>query len=710
MTTRERLHARLYHAAMPKQVIVTSALPYANGPIHFGHVVGAYLPADIYVRYRRLRGDDVHFVSGTDEHGVAITLKAEREGKPYEAYVDHWHGEIHRILRGIGIEFDIFSGTAHHRNPFHRELSQQFFKDLLDNGYLQTRTEDQFFNEKLQRFLPDRYVQGECYVCGYGQARGDECPKCGTWLDAKRLRQPICTLDASTPVLRPSKHWYLDLPQIRDQWLQKWFEGKGEQWKVNVRNFVVKALEDMPSRAITRDLPWGVPVPLPDATGKVLYVWFDAPIGYLSISKQHFAAKGDPAAFERWWKNPETELHHFIGKDNITFHVLTFPAMLWGTKRGWIVPTNVPANEFFNLEGRKFNTSAGWYVDPEAVAGLPVDAVRYALTTMMPETADSDFTWRDFQARVNDELADNLGNFVSRTLRFLERFFANKVPARTAPAAADTALLTAATTAAGQAADLFATFQFRRAAARVMQLSAEGNKYFDDQQPWVTRTSDPARCARTLRTCVELIRSLAVIGQPIWPTTSHTLLSALSVGRAHWADAGGERLPTGEIGLPILPVLFPKLHDEIVAAQQAKLKELATQLDPTAATPATTPAPTPGAVASVAQTATIEFDTFAAIDLRVGQVRKAIKHPKADKLLVLEVDLGGETRTVVAGVAESYAPQDLVDKKVIVVANLQPRALRGIESRGMLLAADGPDGKPRFVSPDPGTPNGTKVK
>jgi methionyl-tRNA synthetase len=703
---------------MPAKVIVTSALPYANGPIHFGHVVGAYLPADIYVRYRRLLGDDVHFVCGTDEHGVAITLKAEQEGKPYAAYVDHWQREIARVLAGVGIEFDIFSGTAHHRNPFHRALSQQFFTDLLGNGYLSTRTEDQFYNEKLKRFLPDRYVQGECYVCGFAKARGDECPKCGTWLDAKRLRQPVCTLDGTTPVLRPSMHWYLDLPKIRDQWLQRWFESKGEQWKVNVRNFVVKALEDMPARAITRDLPWGVPVPLPNTEGKVLYVWFDAPIGYLSISKQHFTALGKPAEFERWWQDPATELHHFIGKDNITFHVLTFPAMLWGTKRGWIVPTNVPANEFFNLEGRKFNTSSGWYVAPDALSNVPVDAVRYALTTMMPETADSDFSWRDLEARVNDELADNLGNLVSRTLRFVERFFGNKVPAHTEAAAADRKLLESARLAAGEIGELFTTFQFRRATARVMQLSAEGNKFYDEQQPWVTRTSDPARCARTLRTCVELIRSLAILGQPIWPATSRTLLAALGVAGARWTDAGGERLPAGELALPSLPVLFPKIHDDVIAAQQARLKELAMNLDAAGGHTPPSPQPSPsspGKPATPAATptnspATIEYDAFAAVDLRVGQVRKAEKHPKADKLLVLEVDLGTETRTVVAGVAESYAPSELLDKKVIVVANLAPRALRGIESRGMLLAADGPDGKAKFVAPDPAAANGTKVK
>ncbi|MEZ5966033.1 MAG: methionine--tRNA ligase [Planctomycetota bacterium] len=693
---------------MPAKVIVTSALPYANGPIHFGHVVGAYLPADIYVRFRRLRGDDVHFVSGTDEHGVAITLKAEQEKVPYEAYVDRWQKEIARVLRGVGIEFDIFSGTAHHRNPHHRPLAQQFFSDLLANGYLATRTEDQFFNESLGRFLPDRYVQGECYVCGFANARGDECPKCGTWLDAKRLRNPTCTLDGSTPVLRASTHWYLDLPKIRDEWLQGWFEGKGDVWKVNVRNFVERALADMPARAITRDLPWGVPVPLPDAQGKVLYVWFDAPIGYLSISKQYFSDKGDPAAFEQWWQDPATELYHFIGKDNITFHVLTFPSMLWGTKRGWIVPSNVPANEFFNLEGRKFNTSAGWYVDPDAIKDVPVDGVRYALTTMMPETADSDFTWRDFQARVNDELADNLGNLVARTARFVQRFFADALPARAPARTEDEALLASATKAAGDMADLYGSFQFRRAAARLMQLSAEGNKFYDEMQPWVTRTSAPESCTRTLRTCLELIRSLAILGQPILPATSQTLLQALGVAAPRWQDAGGERLAEGPIKLPPLPVLFPKVPDEMIAAQSAALDQLRARLDVGGKAATSAPAAADNGIEPLA--AGIEFDTFAATDLRVATVVQAERHKKADKLLVLQCDLGFETRTVVAGVAESYRPEELVDRKVILVANLAPRTLRGVESRGMLLAAHDADGKPRFIAPDPTSPNGTRVR
>jgi methionyl-tRNA synthetase len=695
---------------MPRRAIVTSALPYANGPIHFGHVVGAYLPADIYVRYRRLCGDDVHFVCGTDEHGVAITLKAEQAGQPYEAYVDHWHGEIARSLASMGIEFDVFSGTAHHRNPFHRPLSQQFFTDLLNNGYLKRRTEKQFYNPRMDRFLPDRYVQGQCYVCGFERARGDECPKCGSWLDAKRLGHPICTLDGSTPVLRDSDHWYLDLPKVRAEWLQRWFEGHAARFKPNVRNFVAEAMKDLPERPITRDLPWGVPVPLPDAAGKVLYVWFDAPIGYLSISQQHFARLGRPEEFERWWKGADTELYHFIGKDNITFHVLTFPAMLWGTRRGWIVPTNVPANEFFNLEGRKFNTSAGWFVSEDSIRGkFPVDALRYSLTTMMPESADAEWSWRDFQARVNGELADNLGNFVSRVFRFVEQFCGGALqPFRPERAtAADDAILAAGSAAARDMGQALAAFQFRAACSRLMAFGGECNKYFDEQKPWATRKSDEARCHDTLRVCAELIRTLAILSQPIMPATARAVLAAVGSPPAAWADAGGLGLSPDRLPLSPLPVLFPKVDDDYVEREATRLRELAKRMDQAGTAGAAGPAAPP---ASGDVKPAIDIDAFAAVDLRIGTIVKAEKHPQADKLLVLHVDLGFEVRTVVAGVAAAYGADEVVGRQVVVVANLAPRKIRGIESRGMILAANDGEGKPRFLAPERTTDNGVPVK
>ena len=697
---------------MPERLIVTSALPYANGPIHFGHVVGAYLPADIYVRFRRMRGDQVHFVCGTDEHGVAITLKAEQSNQSYPQYVDHWHAEIRRTLvETIGIEFDIFSGTAQHRNPYHGPLSQQFFTDLLANGYMFERSEEQYFSASLNRFLPDRYVEGGCYVCGFANARGDECPKCGTWLDAKRLVNPRCTLDGKPPVLRASKHWYLDLGKLRAEWLEQWFSSKHADWKPNVRHFSAEALKDLRERPITRDLPWGVAVPLPDTAGKVIYVWFDAPIGYLSISRQWFEQQGRGAEWETWWKGKDTRLVHFIGKDNITFHALMFPAMLWGTKRGWIVPANVPANEFFNLEGRKFNTSKGWYIPEESIRGrFSTDAIRYALCTMMPETADSDWSWKEFQARVNADLADNFGNFVARTLRFAERYLDHAIPGPGLELPQDRAILAEAAAAHADIDRHLLAFEFRAAAKRLMAFGNACNKYYDQEQPWVTRKDDPVRCGQTIRVCAELVRSLAILAAPIMPATSAKVLRALGQPEhPPCAAAATPGLPAESLRVQPLDVLFPKIDDKVIATELARLQQLEAQMpEPT---PPPVPAPQPAARPPEATPpAVIQYDQFAAIDLRVGQVKTAVKHKDADKLLVLEVDVGTETRTICAGIAPAYAPEELVGRKVVVVANLAPRKLRGIDSQGMLLASDDAGGKPRLVQPDPSTPNGTKVK
>ncbi len=699
---------------MPEQIIVTSALPYANGPIHFGHVVGAYLPADVYVRFRRMLGDDVHFVCGTDEHGVAITLKAEQQGIAYEQYVDHWHAVIGQTLSRLGIEFDIFSGTAHHRNPFHRPLAQQFFLDLKANGYLSQRTDEQFFSERSQRFLPDRYVEGTCYFCGYEKARGDECPSCGRYLDARRLKDPKSTIDGSTPVLRETTHWFLDLGRARDEWLRDWLDSKTDRWKPNVLNFVKGDLDELRERSVTRDLPWGVPVPVAGSEGKVLYVWFDAPIGYLSISQQYFAARGESERFDELWKNPSTKLYHFIGKDNITFHTVVFPSMLHGTERGWILPDNVPANEFFNLEGRKFNTSSGWFIPEESVATDPIDALRYALCTMMPETADSDWTWEEYQARVNSDLADNLGNFVTRTLRFVERFFEGVVPAWTDPAPEDRTVLEAARTASREVQEHLHAFRFRRACQAIMALGNECNRYYDAAQPWtlVKNEATKPRAATIMRTCVEAIHALAVLCAPVMPDTSAMMLRAIrrEDAGARFDDAGAildGRSADGYGGAPLsgaLPrftdakgqeksALFLKIPDERVAAEIERLRA--------AEEP---PVPEHQPLADE-----IGFDAFAAVDLRAAVIVAASKHPKADRLLVLEVDLGLETRTVCAGVAASYSPDELVGKRVIVVANLAPRKLRGIESQGMLLATDDADGKPRFVEPGAGARPGTRV-
>ncbi len=701
---------------MPKNVIVTSALPYANGPIHFGHVVGAYLPADIYVRFRRMLGDQVHYVCGSDEHGVAITLKAEQAGQGYAEYVDHWHQVISKSLADLDIDFDIFSGTSDHRNPQHRALSQQFFLDLQKNGYLLEKTEEQYYSKAADRFLPDRYVSGKCYECGYAEARGDECPSCGKYLDAKKLIDPRSSLDGSVPELRPSKHWYLDLAKARDEWLQGWFTGKKGQWKVNVENFVLSELKGLRERPITRDLPWGVPVPVDDSAGKVLYVWFDAPIGYMSISKQFFEARGEAERFEELWSDAETELYHFIGKDNITFHAVVFPSILKGAGRNWILPENVPANEFFNLEGRKFNTSKGWFIPEDAVKGqFPVDALRYALCCMMPETADSEWTWQEFKSRVNDDLADNLGNFVSRSYRFVEKFFDGVIPAAGELRKQDLELLASAKKAADEFEAALRSFNFRRAAASIMALGNAANRYYDSEQPWVSIKSDRASCAASIRLCCEMVQSMAVLAKPILPNTARTLLESLGLpGDSGELEKLG-RLNLGEAeieGAPLtnsLPkhrdskgrektALFPKVSDDFINEQLNKLKAMA-ETDS-----ASSGDPVPK------QTPVIEFDQFTAVEMLCGTILAAEKHPKADRLLLLQIDLGSETRQIVSGLAEHYSPEELPGRQVVVAANLAARKLRGYESQGMVLTTETGEGKIRLLSPAEGTANGCPIK
>ncbi|MHC5062705.1 MAG: methionine--tRNA ligase [Planctomycetota bacterium] len=701
---------------MPKNVIVTSALPYANGPIHFGHVVGAYLPADIYVRYRRMLGDQVHYVCGSDEHGVAITLKAEEAGQDYAAYVDHWHQVISKSLADLDIDFDIFSGTAHHRNPEHRALTQQFFLDLQEKGYLLEKTEEQYYSTASERFLPDRYISGKCYECGYEEARGDECPSCGKYLDAKKLIEPRSSLDGSVPELRPSKHWYLDLAKARDEWLQDWFAGKKGQWKVNVENFVLSELKGLRERPITRDLPWGVPVPVDGSEGKVLYVWFDAPIGYMSISKQYFAGRGETEKFEELWTSPDTELYHFIGKDNITFHAVVFPSILKGAGRDWILPENVPANEFFNLEGRKFNTSKGWFIPEDAVKGqFPVDALRYALCCMMPETADSEWTWQEFKSRVNDDLADNLGNFVSRSFRFIEKFFDGVIPASPELRPQDKELLASAKKAGEEFRAAMDAFGFRRAAASLMALGNAANRYYDSEQPWVSIKSDRDSCAVTMRLCCEMVHSMALLATAILPNTAATLLESLGLPKdsGNLATLGKLNLGEGEVkAAPLtrsLPkhkdskgrektALFPKVSDEFIAGQLEKLKTMADT---------DTGSEDGGTQEAVAN---IDFEQFTAVQMLCGTIESAEKHPKADRLLLLQINLGAETRQIVSGLAEHYAPEELPGRQVVVAANLAPRKLRGYESQGMVLTTETGEGKIRLLSPAEGTGNGCPVK
>jgi len=692
--------------------LVTSALPYANGPIHFGHVIGAYLPADVYVRYRRMRGDDVLFVCGTDEHGVAITINAEKEKKDYRAFVDHWHREIGTTLSAFGIQFDEpFSGTA--RCPHHVRISQQFFSNLDTNGYLGKKAEKQWYCPVDRMFLADRYLEGTCPFCGAPDARGDECKKCGQWIDALKLIDPRCKLCGTTPEVRETTHWYLDLPKLHADGIGKWFAGedparKHVDWKPNVRSFVANMLADLKPRPITRDLRWGVPLPPPHTTdGKVLYVWFDAPIGYCSMTQEVLERRGekDPKAWLKWWAAEDVRLVHFIGKDNIGFHTIVFPSMLFGQRERFGKPMNlpwaVPAMEFYNLQGRKFSTSDGWTIDPkEFLRRYPnVDALRFTLLSTAPDTADTEFTFEDYLRVNNRDLADNLGNLVSRTLRFAKDRLDGEVKP-TEATAAERKLWIEVQERARACDDAYERFDFRGACAEVVAIGRAANRYFDACAPWVAVKTDRAAAARCIDWTVRCLGVVANVGEPLMPETARAI-----------RDACGPRV--GEI-----PILFQKIDEATVAAEVATLRARAETKKPetrpmTEAPKPASPAPVAGAAPAPvdpnAPKPTITYDDFTKLEMRVGTVTACEKVANADKLLRVEVDMGKEKRQVVAGIASRYAPEQLVGKRVVVVVNLAPRKMRGVESQGMILAGDDGSG-PVVVSPLSDIANGATVK
>jgi len=682
---------------MAKRVLVTSALPYANGPIHFGHVVGAYLPADIYVRTRRLMGEEVLYVCGTDEHGVTIVQSAAAQGTSCQDSVDRWHRVIKGTFDDFQIEFDIFSGTSAGRNPFHAPLSQHFFSRLKEQGYVNEREVKQLYCTRCELFLADRYVEGTCPKCGHQGARGDECGSCGSWIDALELKDPRCKQCGATPQVRETRHWYLDLPRLQEEKIGAWFKAKAGRWKPNVKLFVENMLKGLKERPITRDLDWGVPLPSSGGKGKVLYVWFDAPIGYISATMQYCADRGRPDEWRRWWQDEETELVHFIGKDNIPFHVVVFPAMLYGVKEGYILPANVPANEFYNLEGGKFSTSGGWFIPLEKFfSEYSSDAARYALISNAPETRDSEFTWRYFQAKVNNDLADNLGNLAARVVRFAERYMEGRIPAREAePTPAEEELLACR---AGQVEAFTAAvlaFDFRRAANLIMDLSRRANRVFDAGRPWQSRKEEPARAATTISICAEALRTLAFLCTPVMPRTGAGIWRMLglpgSPAEAGFTAAATEAFTRGGKEVEAA-ILFQKIPDERIEAEEAAMQERMRQ-----------------AAGVEPLKEEIGFDDFARLDLRVGQILGASAHPKADRLLVLQVDIGLEERTILAGVAGQFEPEELVGRKIVVAANLAPKKLRGIESRGMLLAATPAEGELFLLDPGADMPPGTVI-
>ena len=668
---------------MARTILVTSALPYSNGPIHIGHVAGAYLPADTFVRYQRLMGNDVVFISGADEHGVPITIAAAQQGLTPQALVDRYYPLNRDSFAGLGIMFDNFSRTS---LPVHHATSQEFFLALHRAGKLVVKETQQLYCARDKMFLADRYVQGGCPQCGNADARGDQCEKCGSSLDPLTLISPRCGICGTAPETRSTKHWFLPMGRFQAE-LEAWLATKSD-WKDNVMNYCHGWFrEGLKDRAITRDLDWGVPVPLPEAAGKVLYVWFDAPIGYISATKEWAQKIGDPERWRKYWCNPDCELIHFIGKDNIVFHAVFWPATLMGVG-GYNLPTNIPANEFLNLEGRKLSTSRNYAVWlPDYLKKFPPDLLRYALAANLPETKDADFSWNEFLRLNNDELADILGNFINRSLTFVEKHCGRRIPPLGTLAERDRQMLADVAQGGSEAGALIDACKIRAATARVMDIARAANRYFDAAQPWHTRTADFAQCQTTLHVCCQVIRSLAVYLHPFMPFTADRIWGILGlagkVTDTRWNDAGTPAEIAGRTLGPV-EILFRKLEESDLREERARLAASVARME-AQEQPA---APAPASAPVVEQPRTITIEEFSKIDLRVAKVVAAEAVPKADRLLKLTLSLGNEQRQVVAGIAKHYEPAGLVGKHVIVVANLQPAKLRGIESQGMILAAD----------------------
>jgi len=695
--------------------MITSALPYANGPLHIGHIAGAYLPADTYVRYLRLRGEDVAFVCGSDEHGVAITIGAKKEGVSPKAFVDKYHTIMKKAFADFGISFDIYSRTS---NAVHYELAQEFFTKIHKKDLFIEETSDQYYDEQEGIFLADRYIAGTCPNCGNPNAYGDQCEKCGTSLSPKQLINPRSTVSGGNPVLKPTTHWYFPLDKF-EAWLREWIiEGHKDDWKTNVYGQCKSWIEQgLQPRSITRDLEWGIPVPLPDAKGKVLYVWFDAPIGYISATKEL-----KPDTWEKYWKDPDTRLLHFIGKDNIVFHCVIFPSMLKAAG-DYILPDNVPANEFLNLEGEKLSTSrnhAVWL--HEYLEDMPGrrDELRYVLTSISPETKDADFTWKDYQLKVNSELVGIFGNFVNRVMVLTWKYFEGKVPAaptleattdkRKGVLAAYALAHTELTNSVKEMSSALKEFRFREAQFQLMNMARAGNKFLADTEPWKLAKEDMDAVRYILNYALTVVGNLGIACAPFLPD------AALSIGRqlnsvglttdwhAFWKNETPiVPLPAGhQLGKDEL--LYKKVEDVDLEKQIARLKKQAPEPVEKAAEAAPAVA---GAVKPLKPE--IVFDDFAKIDIRVGTVTHAEKMEKSDKLLKLTVESGVDTRTILSGIAKHYTPESIVGKQVTFIANLAPRKMMGTMSQGMILMAEDLDGKLRLVQPDEGVAPGAGV-
>jgi len=671
---------------MSKRFTLTAALPYTNGPIHIGHLAGVYVPADIYARYLRLQGHDVAFICGSDEHGVPITIKAKKEGISPQDVVDRYHKIIENSFKEFGISFDNYSRTS---SKIHHETASDFFKTLHDKGAFLEETTDQLYDAEAQQFLADRFVLGTCPKCGFTESYGDQCEACGTSHNATDLIEPKSAISGNVPVLKSTKHWYLPLDQ-HQEFLQSWIGTEHKHdWKSNVYGQCMSWINDgLRPRAVTRDLDWGIPVPVEGADGKVLYVWFDAPIGYISSTKEWARANGKD--WEPYWKDEETTLLHFIGKDNIVFHCIIFPAML-KAEGSYILPKNVPANEFLNLEGQKLSTSKNWAVWlPDYLKAFPdqQDVLRYVLTATAPETKDNDFTWKDFQARNNNELVAVYGNFINRVLVLTHKYYSGKVPQLKELTVADKGVLGELSTTPKEIQQSLERFRFREASQILMNLARSGNKYLADEEPWKVIKTNPERVQTIMYTALQIASGLSVLSEPFLPHTAEKLQKMLRLDPIpSWQDVrqGHTLLASGHcIGKPSL--FFTKIEDP----------EIEEQLDLLKASKKSNAVKNTTAV----QKTSIPFGDFSKMDLRVGTILTAKKMPKTKKLLVLEVDTGTEVRTIVSGIAEAYAPEAVVGKKVTVLCNLKPRDLRGVESQGMILMAKSDDGQLVFIQPD----------
>ena len=676
---------------------ITTALPYANGPVHIGHLAGVYVPADIYARYLRNKGEEVVFIGGSDEHGVPITIKARKEGVTPQDIVDRYHEIIKRSFEEFGISFDVYSRTT---SKTHYRVASDFFKKLYDKGEFIEQTSEQYYDEEAGQFLADRYITGKCPHCGNERAYGDQCESCGTSLSPTDLINPQSAISGSKPVMRQTRHWYLPLDK-HEAWLRDYILNNHKEWKTNVYGQCKSWLDvGLQPRAVSRDLDWGVPVPLPDAEGKVLYVWFDAPIGYISNTIELCSEQPEKFGnWERWWKDPETRLVHFIGKDNIVFHCIVFPAML-KAEGSYILPDNVPANEFLNLEGDKISTSRNWAVWlHEYLVDMPdkQDVLRYVLTANAPETKDNDFTWRDFQVRNNSELVAIYGNFINRTLVLTGKYFDGKVPPLGTLEDIDSDVLAQIADSKARIENMLDNFHFRDALREAMNLARTGNKYLADTEPWKLAKTDMSRVATILNVALQLSANLNIAFEPFLPFSSAKLRQMLQFDSVRWADFGKtELLPVGH-ALGKTELLFEQIDDATIEQQINKLQQTKAANDAQSQT-----------VKAVKET--VEFDDFLKLDIRIGTVVECSKVPKADKLLQFRIDDGMGGRTIVSGIAAHYPePEKLVGTQVCFVANFAARKLRGIDSEGMILSAEMPDGSLVLVQPNTKISDGSTI-